>query len=167
MLSGHRTKTQNGLGNGSKNGSTKLKSCSPSGRGKSFHGCGLTSVSPPAPPCVSTTDKQNPIHSKLVSFPGFCLVYRGSLGMRLGLVSPVTALSITSREPLQAKNVHVYKHYFTIAYKQNHTKQQYSLQPRQKQKLKVIVITWAGPTLSRQSRHHSHHCRPLSTAVCP
>ena len=39
-----RTKTRNGLGNGSQNGSSKLKICSPSGRGKSFHGHALTSA---------------------------------------------------------------------------------------------------------------------------
>ena len=39
-----RTKTRNRLGNGSKNGLIKLKICSPSGRGKSFHSRGLTSA---------------------------------------------------------------------------------------------------------------------------
>ena len=38
-------------------------------------------------------------------------------------------------------------HNFTIVYRQNHTKQ-YSLQPRQKRKLQVIVITWASYMLS-------------------
>ena len=36
-----RTKTHNGLGNESKNGLIKLKIFTPSGHGKSFHGCGL------------------------------------------------------------------------------------------------------------------------------
>ena len=40
MAPGDRTKSWNGLGNGSKNGSIKLKICSPSGHGKSFHSRG-------------------------------------------------------------------------------------------------------------------------------
>ena len=40
MAPGDRAKSRNGLGNGSKNGSIKLKICSPSGRGKSFHSRG-------------------------------------------------------------------------------------------------------------------------------
>ena len=57
-----RTKTRNGAGNGSKNGSIKLNICNPSGHGKSFHGHGLTSAlvtrnsmqaSPPARPCAA------------------------------------------------------------------------------------------------------------------
>ena len=62
-------------------------------------------------------------------------VYGGGLGMRLGLES-------------QSSDSKYYTvHNFTIAYRQSHTKQ-YSLQPRQKRKLKVIVITWAGYMLS-------------------
>ena len=58
-----RTKTRNKLGNGSKNRSIKFKICSPSGRGRSFHGRGLTSalvtrmsmqVSPPVLPCAAS-----------------------------------------------------------------------------------------------------------------
>ena len=58
------TKTRNGL----ENGSIKLKICSPSGRGKSFHGRSLTSplvtktsvqVSPPAPPCAASKALQH------------------------------------------------------------------------------------------------------------
>ena len=59
-----KTKTRNGFGNGSKIGSIKLKVCSPSGHGESFHGRDLTSalitstpmqVSPLVPLCASTT----------------------------------------------------------------------------------------------------------------
>ena len=55
-----RTKTQNELGNESKN---KLKIFTPSGHGKSFHGSGLTSalvirtsmqVTPPVPRCMAS-----------------------------------------------------------------------------------------------------------------
>ena len=58
-----RTKTQNGLGNESKNGSIKLKIFTPSGHGKSFHGRSLTSalvirtslqVTPPVPRCMAS-----------------------------------------------------------------------------------------------------------------
>ena len=58
LLCRDRTKTRNGLGNGS----IKLMICSPSGCGKCFHGCGLASalvtrtsmqVSPPAPLCAA------------------------------------------------------------------------------------------------------------------
>ena len=63
VTQGDRTKTRNGLENGSKKGSIKVKICSPSGRGKNFHGRSLTSVlvtrtsmqvSPPAPPCAAS-----------------------------------------------------------------------------------------------------------------
>ena len=99
LPSGDRTKTWNELGNRSKNGSNKLKIYSPSGHGKSFHGRGLTSalvtstsmqVSPPVPPCASTTGKQNRIRGKLVSFQASYKVYCGGLGMRLGLVKKVS-----------------------------------------------------------------------------
>ena len=100
MAFGHldRTKTLNGSGNGSKNGSSKLKICSPSGRGKSFHGCGLASslvtsmsmqVSLLTPPCASTTGKQNPTVASWSRSQTSALVYHGGLGMRLDLVRKV------------------------------------------------------------------------------
>ena len=58
-----RTKARNGIGNGLKNGSIKLKISSPSVCGKSFHSRGLTStlvtrtsmqISPPTPPCAAS-----------------------------------------------------------------------------------------------------------------
>ena len=62
-------------------------------------------------------------------------VYGGSLGMKLGL------------EGQSSDSKYYTVHNFTTAYRQNHTKD-YSLQPRQKRKLKVIVITWPGCMLS-------------------
>ena len=56
-----RTKTRNGLGNGSKNGSIELEICSSLGRGKNLHGRGLSALvtgtsmqaSHSATPCVT------------------------------------------------------------------------------------------------------------------
>ena len=57
-----RTKTRNELGNRSKNGSIEFEICSPSGRGKSLHGRGLSALvtgtsiqaSPLATPCAAS-----------------------------------------------------------------------------------------------------------------
>ena len=72
-----RTKTRNGLGNGSKNQLSKLKICSPSGYGKSFHGCGLTSALVTASFSSNASVREHyrqtkSDRSKLVLFPGIC-----------------------------------------------------------------------------------------------
>ena len=72
------TKTRNGSGNGSKNGSII---CSTSGRGKSFRGHGLTSAlvtrtsmqaSPPVPPCATYWALWVNKPDTRQSFPGLC-----------------------------------------------------------------------------------------------
>ena len=79
-LVGDRTKTRNGSGNGSKNGSIKLNICSPSGRGKlelsqPWFNVTRTSMqaSPPVPlftACWVLRVNKTPIPGKLFSFPG-------------------------------------------------------------------------------------------------